>query len=199
MIWSRGGHETRSVGTQMPVKQKFHRGDHVRVRIESQAKSHFPKGEGIVVGSYNDKYGKHENGHTRYTVFIKGAGEVSWYDDEDLVLVAKHRRYLLHKWKTERAKAEKLHGDLDWIFSHFADQMYGTGTPYETINALSWFPLPSQWTKRGEANVSYFSAAKAVALEAEPFLLIGDKDLWLEHVEHLEDELLETILKEDAE
>ncbi len=70
--------------------QKFHRGDRVRIGNLPSTMSHFPLGDGTVVGSYNDQYAWMSGGHRRserepqYSIDIDGHGEVSWYPESTL-------------------------------------------------------------------------------------------------------------------
>ncbi len=75
------------------LKQKFHKGDVVRIAKDlGSSMSHFP-GAGqlaVVVGSYNDKYPRMgSSNYTDYILDIPGRGETSWYHESQLTLVEK--------------------------------------------------------------------------------------------------------------
>ncbi len=71
----------------MSTKQKFERGDVVRIAKDlGRTMSHFPSDKiAVVMGSYKDQYGG--NNTRDYTLNVKGIGECSWYEEHQLTLV----------------------------------------------------------------------------------------------------------------
>jgi hypothetical protein len=131
-------------------KQKFKRGDHIKIADDlGKSMAHFQSGvEGIVIGSYADKYG----GKTidSYTIHIKGHGQVSWYYENQLTLIKKGRIDLLEVWEKEAADLKTKERDLDWIFSpEHAHENFQL--PGESAQALAdELKLGSLWGRSGE-------------------------------------------------
>src|SRR3990172_1644682 len=104
--------------------QKFHKGDWVRVVKDlGSSMSHFESDcEAIVIGSYADQYPQYDRLNTHdYTIFLKGSGQVSWYRENQLILIEAGRVDLLQQWEDARVTEIKEKSDLDWIFSHGQD------------------------------------------------------------------------------
>ena len=85
--------------------QKYHRGDHVKIAKDlGETMSHFEANcEAIVLYSYKDEYGGKDYDVEDYSVYIKGIGQVSWYEEDQLTLIKKKRLGLLSEWKKEFA------------------------------------------------------------------------------------------------
>jgi len=83
----------------MTQGQKFQHGDHVKILAEMPPwKSHFTcDEEAVVIASYYEQFGGGDSQKSSYSIHVKGEGEVSWYDDDDLTL-------------------EEEKGDIKWIF-----------------------------------------------------------------------------------
>jgi len=81
--------------------QKFNKGDLVKVDKELKpGMSHFHKDcDAVVVGSYADKFGGDNN--EKYSIYIKGIGECSWYFEDQLTLIEHDRIDLVDKWDQE--------------------------------------------------------------------------------------------------
>jgi hypothetical protein len=72
--------------TPPPAGQKFSPGTRVRISGLPRHMSHFPSGAGTVRYTYAHAFG---HGATdSYCVFIDGVGEVAWYPESVLELVA---------------------------------------------------------------------------------------------------------------
>lgn len=75
------------------IRQRFHRGDVVKIGEMPPYMSHFPGAstEAVVVGSYHELCSPHSRGSVRdrdqYSLIVDGRGEVSWYDGCLLTLV----------------------------------------------------------------------------------------------------------------
>ena len=84
---------------------KYHKGDHVKIAEDlGETMSHFEADcEAIVLYSYKDKYGGKDCDVEDYSVYIKGVGQVSWYEENQLTLIRKKRLDLLSEWKKEFA------------------------------------------------------------------------------------------------
>jgi hypothetical protein len=161
----------------MSEGQKFHKGDWVQVAKDlGSSMNHFESDcEAIVMGSYSVQYGGAD--HYSFTIFIKGGGHVSWYDERQLTLIEANRLDLLEQWEIERATKIKETSDLDWIFSHGQDVIdHAHGS---SIAALaSCFGLTNMWGSHGEGYVWHQNAIGTMAL-ALPYLKAGDKAGWL--------------------
>ncbi len=168
----------------MNLHQKFHRGDLVRVAKNlGPSMQHFTADcDAIVIGSYADQYGGDD--HKKYTLHLEGKGRSSWYDEDQLTLIAINRNDKLEEWKAKEEADEKRHGDLDWIFRNGAQLLKGaTGA---TVEALArGFGLTNLWGGHGEGYVYYLNAQFTLK-EAAPFLLAGDKAGWLAHCKTLQ-------------
>ncbi|KKL65339.1 hypothetical protein LCGC14_2155950 [marine sediment metagenome] len=83
-------------------KQMFHKGDLVHVTKDMPSyMSHFTgDSDAIVIGSYADQYG----GTTinDYTLHLKGRGQTSWYEENQLTLIERNRSDLLKTWDYQR-------------------------------------------------------------------------------------------------
>lgn len=160
--------------------QKFHKGDWVRVVKDlGSSMSHFESDcEAIVIGSYADQYSCFDTNNTHdFTIFIKGSGQVSWYDESQLILIEPNRLDMLQQWEAEKAAEVKEKSDLDWIFSHGQDVI---DNPHgASIKSLaSCFGLDNLWGSRGEGVIYYSNAMETMQL-AIPFLKVNDKIGWL--------------------
>lgn len=160
------------------MSQKFHRGDLVHVAKDlGPSMSHFTADvDAIVLGSYNDLYSSEGSGRG-YALWLKGVGKSSWYDEDQLTLLEHGREDLLQKWTAERTAADKLHGDLDWIFTHGDEVLKGAHSA--SVEALAaCFGERNLWGSQGEGVTYYMNALHTLAL-ALPFLRANDKEGWL--------------------
>jgi len=159
------------------AKQKFHKGDHVRVvKNLGPHMSHFSSDcEAVVIGSYKDQFGGSDT--KSYTLFLKDQGEVSWYDEHQLILIQKKRLDLLKQWESALEADNEEKSDLDWIFSHGEDVL---DNKYDaSVSALGkCLGIGDMWGSRGEGIV-YFCNSLYVLLLATPYLKKGDKKGWL--------------------
>lgn len=157
---------------------RFHHGDHVRIADDlGRGMSHFPGAgeEAIVIGSYGDQYGG--NDHHAYTLHVRGHGENSWYQANQLTLIARERISLLEQWEAEAEAESAQKGDLDWIFAHGDEVLAGAhGATVATLAGC--LGITNLWGSRGEG-LTYYMNAHAVLSRAEPFLLSGNKGGWL--------------------
>ena len=159
--------------------QKYNKGDHVRVAKDlGEFMSHFKSDcEAIVIGSYNDEYG---GGNTKsYTIHIKGDCEVSWYYENQLMLIEAGRIDLLEQWEEEEKQESDMKSDLNWIFDHGKEVLLN---PHgSTISTLAKsFGLTNLWGSRGEG-ITYYSNVISTLAMASPFLESGDKKGWLNY------------------
>ena len=170
--------------------QKFHKGDWVRVAKDlGPCMSHFTADcEAVVIGSYADEFGggndeDDEDGDCReqhrYTLYLKDAGETSWYEEDQLTLIETGRRDKLKEWKAAARADEKQKSGLDWIFANgpeVLEHWYGA-----SIQALAnGFGLTDLWGRNGEG-ITYYGNAMLTLSRAAPYLKTGDKAGWLAH------------------
>lgn len=181
------------------LKQKYNKGDHVRVVKDlGRCMSHFQSDcEAIIVGSNHDQYcgGKTSS----YTIYIRGRGEVSWYHEHQLKIIEKNRLDLLEQWVADVKNEVNIKSDLNWIFSsgeQVLKDLHGA-----TIAALArCFGLMNLWGDRGEGIDYYYNANLTINL-AKPFLESGDKEAWLAYCEVIKqyrDVLKQTVSTSEA-
>lgn len=159
-------------------KQRFHRGDLVRIADDlGPTRTHFACAQdAIVVSSFLEQYGGSEDHTPEYTLFLRNQGEVSWYEEEYLTMVAPDQRDLLKQWRQELQDTRKQQSDLDWIFTHgsFKDECPGA-----SVEALArCLGIANLWGSRGEGFTYYENALKIIAM-ASPYLEHHDKAGWL--------------------
>jgi len=120
---------------------------------------------------------------TAYDVFIKGRGECAWYYDDNLVLIEHDKRDLLREWKKAMAVREKRRSSLTWIFEN-GRKVYDNGYSASIITLAKRLGYTSDdlWGSHGEAMTFYVRGRKVLEL-AKPFLLTGDKDMFLKFCE----------------
>jgi hypothetical protein len=166
--------------------QKFQKGDWVRVAKDlGPHMSHFTADcEAIVIGSYADQYGgKSERNKTQYTLHLKGRGQCSWYEQQQLTLIESGRLDKLQAWEDEAEAECKQKSDLDWIFANgpaVAEKPHGA-----SIQALAeCFGLTNLWGRNGEG-ITYYNNAMGTLGLAAPYLKAGDKAGWLARCELL--------------
>ena len=163
--------------------QEFQKGDWVRVAKSLEpSMSHFKSDcEAIVIGSYADKYGG--SNRDSFTLHLKGNGECSWYNGNQLTLIESGRLDRLQAWEDEAEAERKQKSDLDWIFANgpaVAEKPHGA-----SIQALAGcFGLTKLWGRNGEG-ITYYSNAMGTLELAAPYLKAGDKAGWLERCELL--------------
>jgi hypothetical protein len=167
--------------------QRFQRGDHVRIADDlGPYMSHFRAGcDVIVVGSYADQYGG-DNRDT-YTVFFRGSGGCSWYDEHQLTLIEASRTDLLNQWEHELEAERALMSDIDWIFAHGADIV---AKPHgASVQALAdCFDFGTLWGANGEG-IDYDYNFRATLHVATPFLLAGNKFGWMQEAAVIRDRI----------
>jgi hypothetical protein len=165
------------------MAQKFNKGDLVRVADDlGPSMRHFTASiDAIVIGSYFDQYGgadDHDRVNESYTLYLKGRGEVSWYHENQLTLIARKQNDTLDLWRRKSAEECSQKSDLDWIFANGPDVLKATHGA--SIQALaSCFGLDNLWGSHGEGFVYYANASHTMQM-AEPYLLAKDKAGWLE-------------------
>jgi hypothetical protein len=160
--------------------QKFHNGDLVRVAKNlGECMVHFTADcDAIVMYSYAEKYGGETN--LTYSLFIKGKGECSWYNEDQLTLIEHKRLDLLKQWQKELAREVELLSDLDWIFAHGEEVLKGMCGA--TADRLAKDLGINMWGSNGEGYVYYGNALRVISA-ARQFLERGDKEGWLKHCE----------------
>lgn len=165
------------------MRQKFHKGDWVRVAKDlGPMMKHFPADcEAIVLGSYADQYGGDER--NSFTLYLKGHGLCAWYYGSQLTLIESGRVDKLKNWKDEAEAERKQKSDLDWIFANGPEV---AEKPHDaSIRALAkCFGLTNLWGSNGEG-VTYYSNAIGTLELAAPYLKAGDKAGWLARCEVL--------------
>lgn len=159
------------------MTQKFQRGDLVHVVADlGPAMLHFTADiDAIVVGSYRDQYGGSNT--QSYTLYLKGRGRCSWYEEDQLQLLEANRADLLQQWQDDDAAETKLLSDLDWIFAHgpaVAEAPKGASLQ-ALATAIGYGNLCGS---RGEG-IDYYENSLRLLDAARPFLLNQDKAGWL--------------------
>jgi len=163
--------------------QKFHKGDLVHVAKNlGPYMSHFTSDvDAIVIGSYSDQFGGNDT--SSYTLYLKDAGESSWYEERQLSLIDHNRMDILKQWEAEEKSECDMKSNLDWIFTHGVEVLESTHGA--TVQALaSCFGLDNLWGSRGEG-ATYYSNTIGTLQLAEPFLKTGDKAGWLKKAEEI--------------
>ena len=161
--------------------QKYRKGDHVRIAKDlGPFMGHFQADkEAIVIGSYADRYGV--GGYRpeqSYTIHIKGGGQVSWYDEDQLTLIEAGRLGLLKEWEDARSAEREMKSDLGWIFDNGSEVLRSAHGA--TVGALAkCLGCDNLWGSRGEG-LTYLTNALEVMATARPFLEAGDKQGWLD-------------------
>jgi len=163
------------------MKQKYNKNDLIRVIKELPCyMSHFECDcEAIVLGTYSELcYGTDIES---YSLYIKGRGDVSWYKENQLILIEVNRGDLLEKWKKEEKEERDIKSDLDWIFANSEEVL--EDFPEASISKLaSCFGLTNLWGASGEGFIYYQNFINTIET-AKPFLLNKDKLGWLEFCE----------------
>ena len=157
--------------------QKFKKYDWIKVAKElDDSMNHFEKDcEAIVIGSYADQYGG-EN-YSDFTIFIKGHGEVSWYNDYDLELIETNREDKLIEWQEHIRIEKEKKSDLDWIFNN-GPEFLKKPVNCSIQELANCFGCDDLWGNQGEGYIWYMNALKTLQLAA-PFLETKNKDGWL--------------------
>ena len=157
--------------------QKFHKGDWVRVAKDLGPPMRFFTAdcEAIVISSYADEYGGDNT--KSYTIYIKGEGECSWYEEHQLDMIEGGRLDKLKQWEDESEAERRQKSDIDWIFSHGQEVLESANSAsIESLAACSG--LMNLWGNHGEGFAYYLNAVGTLEL-AKPFLEAGDKTGWL--------------------
>lgn len=170
----------------MQEKQKFQKGDYVRVAKDlGSSMSHFPSDcNAIVIGSYADQFGGKDI--KSYTLFLENRGESSWYEEWQLELIEASRLDLLDEWEKLRQDKITKHSNLDWIFANGKEVLENpTGASMQSL-ANCIIPDYNLWGNNGEGFV-YHANVTIIKTLAEPFLLEGNKDKWVEFAKTMGD------------
>lgn len=158
--------------------KRFQKGDLVHVNKNKPGRmrsAELADVDAIVVGSYYDTFGW--GSKRSYTLYIKGHGEVSWYEDYELTLLESNRSDLLGAWENEQDNLATIHSSIDWIFAN-ADTML-TNTPVVSVSTLAaHLGCDNLWGSRGEGIDHYANMFRVMSL-ALPYIRNGDKDGWL--------------------
>lgn len=98
----------------MSIKQKFHKGDQVRIKDLGPSMDHLDQSQdAIVIASHYDQYEGRLQGKSQYSLFIRGTGHVAWYNEKDLTLIKIRNIDLLEKWEEEMGEyADKENLDI---------------------------------------------------------------------------------------
>lgn len=176
--------------------QKFKLNDHVMIAADlGKAMSHFISNrEAIVLYSYKDKY--REGSDKSYGIFIKGHGEVAWYYEEQLTLIAASQAELLEAWKKERDDRDVIHADIDWIFAHGLEVLARRHAP-SVATLASNFGITNLWGTHGE-DIDYWRNTHKVLLAALPYLITDNKTGWMQHCAILRYGSVKLETKEDS-
>lgn len=163
--------------------QKFNKGDWVQIAKDlGPYMQHFSAGcDAIVVASCAEKYGGDSN---KYTLYLKGEGECSWYEEWQLTLIKRGCLDQLEEWQCQDDEIDRKRSNLDWIFTHGEDVLK---TPYgSTVEALArGFGLTNLWGSHGEGFAYQHNALVILAL-AKPFLETNDQQGWLDQAARIQ-------------
>jgi hypothetical protein len=158
------------------MTQTFHKGDLVHIPKLGSYMSHFPsERDAIVIGSYYDQFG--HSSQSSYTLYLKGLGPVSWYEEHHFTFV-RHAPELLQQWQKEDDEVRTRHSNLDWIFQNgpeVVEECY-TASIQALANHLGCSDL---WGAHGEG-ISLFENGRRTLALAKPYLLTHDKLGFLE-------------------
>lgn len=161
--------------------QKFNKYDLVRVtsdRITGEVGTMC-----IILGSYKDQFGGGQESEDHYTVFREGMGEMAWAYDNELELSEKSRPDILERFKSEYDAKIATLSDLDWIFENSKEVLQdGHGASIQAL--ASCFGMTNLWGRSGDGVEWEENAMKTMSF-AYPFLLIGDKEMYLEFCKKL--------------
>ena len=169
--------------------QKYKKGDLVHVDKDlGTAMSHFTNDvDAVVIGSYKDQYGGSDT--ESFTLYIKGQGETSWYEEHQLTLIEHNRLDILKTWEEQEKAEEKQKSDLDWIFKNGKDVLKSTHGA--SVSALAkCLGCSNLWGSSGEGFVYYQNAMTVMAM-AKPFLEKTDKDGWLDFSKKIQERAIE--------
>lgn len=115
-----------------------------------------------------------------YSIFVKGEGQIAWYDRDMLTLLETNRVDLLDKWRDEKKVEEKMKSNLDWIFENgkkVAKSPHGA-----SIEALAkCLGFNNLWP--GGEGITYLQNYITVLEMAPPYLESEDKQGWLDFSE----------------
>lgn len=174
------------------MKQKYQKGDLVKVktyRPQSRCRD-IQEVEAIVVRSYNDEFGeKHgfsDYGYNSYTLFFKGEGEHSWFDDEDEIikLVDSQRLDLLELWNEELEDKKIQESSLEWIFNNY-EKLKKEGFSINSYKAL-WSCFTGKDIDGGvDEHLTCIKNGLTAVDKAKPFLIQNDLVGWLEYCEQI--------------
>lgn len=155
---------------------KFFLGDLVLVKPDRRWNNDFRTGENEEAIVINGSGGV-INGYS-YTLYFEMHGEISWYDECQLVLISRDRTQLLREWQ-QAARLRKIQqSDLEWIFKNCNTRESSvSGASIEAL-ALSLGWTKSLWGSRGEGITFYMNATTIMEM-AKPFLLVSDLSGWL--------------------
>lgn len=158
--------------------QKFQKYDHVQISEDlGKEMSNFTSGvEAIVIGSYADKFGGGDI--ESYILYLKGRGEVSWYYEHQLTLIEQHKPDILKLWEREKQKKDERLADLGWIFDN-GEEILTKGYGPSVSSLARGLGINDLWGNRGEGIVYYENSMKVLYI-AQPYLVSGDKEGWLD-------------------
>jgi hypothetical protein len=165
----------------MGRKKRFNTYDLVRVAKDlGVSMKHFTSDCNAIVLKCN-------NSGNRYSIYIEGQGDTSWYEEDQLTLIASNQEDLLSKWRLEARREYIQLSKLNWIFTNGKSVI---SNPHEaSVVTLGrcinrHFSEEDLWGSRGEGITYYFNMLNMVEI-AKPFLETGDKKGWLEHCKNL--------------
>lgn len=161
--------------------QKFNKNDLVRStsdRITTKSGTMC-----IVLGSYKDQFGGGSESEDHYTIFREGMGEMAWAYDNELELVERNRPDILERFKIEYDAKIATLSDLDWIFLNHKEVLQnGHGASIQAL--ANCYGMTNLWGRSGEG-VEWQENARKTMEFAYPFLLVGDKEMYLEFCKKL--------------
>lgn len=155
------------------MQSKFINGDYVRI---AENNGGIMRGrEAIVLYSYAEKYGGANN--NEYGLYVKNAGEISWYGESILTLIEHDRKDLLHEWRDAAEKLRIVRADIDWVFENGVEVL-NKKYPPSVKSLASCLGIDTLWDSTGEGYM-YYRNIDRVLLFASKYLLTNDKDGWM--------------------
>ncbi len=112
-----------------------------------------------------------------YTLYIKGRGETSWYNSDNVIFIKHDAKDVLEAWKKEIEIEQIQKSDLDWIFSH-GEEVIKNPSGYSLQALATSIGLGSLWGNNGEG-ITYYTRSMQIYQLAKPFLIAGNKEGWL--------------------
>ena len=162
----------------MSDTHEFEVGDHVHIAKDlGPSMSHFTADCDAIILEIDQNDEDNQAPDDKCALYIKGHGKSAWYRLHQLTLLEPRPRGLLKMWKAEQKAEDKMHGDLDWIFTNgLAVTQGASGATMQALAAC--LGVSNLWGSRGEGMTYYLNAIQILRM-ASPYLKTNDKAGWL--------------------